>query len=124
MNDELDDARGKIVGTRTLIWDITDLDDPQLASEFVSENLATDHNLYIQGDLMYQSNYLSGLRIFDISDRINPVEVGFFDTVPYGDDEPGFAGAWSNYPYFPSGTILISSMNEGLFIVRKRNIDL
>ena len=31
---------------------------------------------------MYQSNYLSGLRIFDISDRINPVEVGFFDTVP------------------------------------------
>ena len=124
MNDELDDARGKIVGTRTLIWDITDLDDPQLASEFVSENLATDHNLYIQGDLMYQSNYLSGLRIFDISDRINPVEVGFFDTVPYGDDEPGFAGAWSNYPYFPSGTILITSMNEGLFIVRKRNIDL
>ena len=124
MNDELDDGRGKIVGTRTLIWDITDLDDPQLASEFVSENLATDHNLYIQGDLMYQSNYLSGLRIFDISDRINPVEVGFFDTVPYGDDEPGFAGAWSNYPYFPSGTILISSMNEGLFIVRKRNIDL
>jgi len=124
MNDELDELQGKIVGTRTLIWDITDLDDPQLAREFVSENLASDHNLYIQGDLMYQSNYLSGLRIFDISDRINPVEVGFFDTVPHGDDEPGFGGSWSNYPYFPSGTILITSMNEGLFIVRKRNIDL
>jgi choice-of-anchor B domain-containing protein len=124
MNDELDELQGKIVGTRTLIWDITDLDDPQLAREFVSENLSSDHNLYIQGDLMYQSNYLSGLRIFDISDRINPVEVGFFDTVPHGDDEPGFAGSWSNYPYFPSGTIVITSMGEGLFIVRKRNIDL
>ena len=124
MNDELDELQGKIVGTRTLIWDITDLDDPQLAKEFVSENLASDHNLYIQRDLMYQSNYKSGLRIFDISDRINPVEVGFFDTVPHGDDDPGFAGSWSNYPYFPSGTILVTSMNEGLFIVRKRNIDL
>ncbi len=124
MNDELDELQGKIVGTRTLIWDITDLDDPQLAKEFVSENLSSDHNLYIQGNLMYQSNYLSGLRIFDISDRINPVEVGFFDTVPHGDDEPSFGGSWSNYPYFPSGTILITSGNEGLFIVRKRNIDL
>ncbi|MYF41616.1 MAG: choice-of-anchor B family protein [Rhodothermaceae bacterium] len=124
MNDELDELRGEIVGTRTLIWDIADLDDPQLAREFVSENLATDHNLYIQGDLMYQSNYLSGLRVFDISDRINPVEVGFFDTVPHGDDEPGTDGSWSNYPFFPSGTILITSINEGLFIVRKRNIDL
>ena len=45
MNDELDELQGKIVGTRTLIWDITDLDDPQLAGEFVTENLATDHNL-------------------------------------------------------------------------------
>ena len=124
MNDELDELQGKIVGTRTLIWDITDLDDPQLAKEFISDNLASDHNLYIQGNLMYQSNYLSGLRIFDISDRINPVEVGFFDTVPHGDDEPSFGGSWSNYPYFPSGTILITSGNEGLFIVRKRNIDL
>ncbi len=124
MNDELDELQGKVVGTRTLIWDITDLDDPQLAKEFVSENLSSDHNLYIQGNLMYQSNYLSGLRIFDISDRINPVEVGFFDTVPHGDDEPSFGGSWSNYPYFPSGTILITSGNEGLFIVRKRNIDL
>lgn len=124
MNDELDELQGKVVGTRTLIWDITDLDDPQLAKEFVSENLSSDHNLYIQGNLMYQSNYLSGLRIFDISDRINPVEVGFFDTVPHGDDEPSFGGSWSNYPYFPSGTILITSSNEGLFIVRKRNIDL
>ncbi len=124
MNDELDELQGKIVGTRTLIWDITDLDDPQLAKEFISDNLSSDHNLYIQGNLMYQSNYLSGLRIFDISDRINPVEVGFFDTVPHGDDEPSFGGSWSNYPYFPSGTILITSGNEGLFIVRKRNIDL
>ena len=123
MNDELDEIQGEIVGTRTMIWDVTDLDDPQLVKEHFSENLASDHNLYIQGNLMYQSNYQSGLRILDISDVANPVEVGFFDTVPIGTDAPGFGGSWSNYPYFPSGSIIVTSMNEGLFVVRKRAVD-
>ena len=124
MNDELDELSGEVVGTRTLIWNITDLDDPLLEKEFMSENLSSDHNLYIQGDVMYQSNYTSGLRIFDISDRTNPVEIGFFDTHPMGTDEPGFEGSWSNYPYFPSGTIIVTSIGEGLFIVRRQNLDI
>ena len=124
MNDEIDEIQGEIVGTRTLIWDVTDLDDPQLIKEHLSENLASDHNLYIKGNLMYQSNYQSGLRILDISDVANPVEVGFFDTVPTGEDSPGFGGSWSNYPYFDSGSIIVTSMNEGLFIVRTRPLDL
>ncbi len=124
MNDELDELQGKIVGTRTLIWDVTDLDDPQLLKEVLSENKSSDHNLYIHGNLMYQSNYKSGLRILDISDLENPVEVGYFDTVPDGLDEPGFGGSWSNYPYFESGTIIVSSMDEGLFVLKKRDIDI
>ncbi len=124
MNDELDELQEKVVGTRTLIWDVSDLDDPQLVREFMSENLASDHNLYIRGDIMYQSNYSSGLRIFDISDRANPVEIGFFDTYPAGPDEPGFDGSWSNYPYFPSGTIIVTGIGEGLFVVRKQTIDI
>ena len=123
MNDELDELQGEVIGTRTLIWDVTDLDDPQLLEQRLSENKSSDHNLYIRGDLMYQSNYLSGLRILDISDVTNPVEVGFFDTVPLGDDRPGFGGSWSNYPYFESGAIIITSMNEGLFVLKKRGID-
>ena len=123
MNDELDELDGKTDGTRTLIWDVADLDDPQLVTEHVSENKASDHNLYILGNLMYQSNYLSGLRVLDISDVANPVEVGFFDSVPAGTDKPGFGGSWSNYPYFPSGSIVITSMNEGLFVLKKRTVD-
>ncbi len=124
MNDELDELGGKVDGTRTLIWDVTDLDDPQLVTEYISDNKASDHNLYIKGNLMYQSNYLSGLRIFDISDIANPVEVGYFDTVPGGEDAPGFGGSWSNYPYFKSGSIILTSMSEGLFIVKKREVDI
>ena len=104
MNDELDEVNDLIVGTRTLIWDVSDLDDPILVKEHLSENTASDHNLYIVGDLMFQSNYNSGLRVLDISDRENPREVAFFDTVP-GPDSPSMNGSWSNYPFFKSGII-------------------
>ena len=120
LNDELDELSGGTTGTRTLVWDVQDLDDPVLVNEFVQDNEASDHNLYIRDNLMYQSNYVSGLRIFDISDPENPVPAGFFDTVPGSPDTPGFAGSWSNYPYFPSGNIIVSSMREGLFVLKKR----
>ena len=119
MNDELDELQGLVPSTRTLIWDVRDLDDPILVKEFQSENRASDHNLYIRGNLMYQSNYQSGLRVLDITDYENPQEVAYFDTVP-GEDLPGMGGSWSNYPFFSSGVIIVTSGNEGLFVVRKR----
>ncbi len=69
---------------------------------------------------MYQSNYQSGFRVFNITDPENPVPVGFLDTVPYGEDEPGMGGSWSNYPFFQSGLIIVTSGNEGLFLVKRR----
>ncbi len=120
MNDEGDEMSGEMPGTRTLVFDIEDLDDPILINEHFGATKATDHNLYVRGQFMYQSNYVSGLRIIDISDPENLQEVGHFDTVPWGEDNAGFAGSWSNYPFFESGIILVSSMREGLFILRKR----
>ncbi|NNE46246.1 MAG: choice-of-anchor B family protein [Rhodothermales bacterium] len=121
MNDEGDEPSGLVEGTRTLIWDVQDLDDPQLLAEYIADNKATDHNLYIKGNLMYQSNYDSGLRILDISDVANPVEVGFFDTVPFGKDGAGMNGSWSNYPYFKNGVIAVTSGNEGLFLLQRKD---
>ena len=69
---------------------------------------------------MYQSNYNSGLRVFDISDVENPREVAFFDTVP-GEDFPAMDGSWSNYPFFESGIVVVTSGRQGMFIVRKRD---
>ncbi len=124
MNDELDEMQGKVSQTRTLIWDVQDLDDPQLVKEFLLDSPAIDHNLYIKGNLMYQANYTSGLRILDITDVENPVEVGYFDTTPFGENAAEFDGAWSNYPYFKSGIIPISSIGQGLFLVKKSNVDI
>jgi choice-of-anchor B domain-containing protein len=119
-NDEGDELSGVATKTRTLVWDIADLDDPVLVTEHFGTTESTDHNLYVRGPLMYQSNYVSGLRVLDVSDPANPVEVGFFDTVPWGADAPGFAGSWSNYPFFQSGVIVVSSMREGVFFLKTR----
>ena len=125
MSDELDelsarrDSTSSWEGARTMIWDVADLDDPILAKEHFGEVLSSDHNLYIKGNLMYQSNYTSGLRILDVSDPVNPFEVGFLDTVPRS-DSVGMSGAWSNYPFFESGTIVVSSTGEGVFFLRYR----
>ena len=129
MGDEGDEGAAQndpdleMPGTRTLIWDVADLDDPVLVKEHFGESTTIDHNLYIKGDLMYQSNYVSGLRVLDISDPENPEEVGFFDTVP--DDEGiNFNGSWSNYPFFASGTIVVTSGSEGVFFVKYRRPEL
>lgn len=118
MDDEGDETAGLVKKTRTLIWDLTDLENPKLAKEHLGVEAASDHNLYILGDYMYQANYKSGLRILNIKDRENPKEVAFFDTAPYADNSPGFQGAWSVYPYFKSGVIIVNSIEQGLFLVR------
>jgi choice-of-anchor B domain-containing protein len=120
MDDEGDEIAGGTERTRTMIWDLTDLEQPKLAGEFLGTSSASDHNLYIKGNLMYQSNYRAGLRIIDITDPLKPVEVGYFDTAPYLDDAPGFSGTWSNYPFFKSGAVGVTSVHEGLFMVKKR----
>ena len=116
-NDELDELTGNVDRTRTLIWDVSDLDDPQFVDDYLFDNASSDHNLYIKGNMMYQSNYQSGLQVLDVSDPENPEKIGFFDTEPFGEDEPGFAGTWSNYPYFDSDIIIMTSSTEGLFIL-------
>ena len=117
MNDEGDEPRGLVEGTRTLVWDVSDLDDPVLVTEYIASTPDTDHNLYIKDNLMYQSNYGAGLRILDITNPESPTEIGFFEPGPG-------SSSWSNYPYFKSGTLIVTSGNEGLFILKKRNVDI
>jgi len=123
LNDEIDELQPHwlslppLPGTRTLIWDVEDLDDPVFLQEYFGPTGASDHNLYIHRDTLYMANYAGGLRIVNISDPTAPVEVAHFDTYPYS-DHVGLNGAWTAYPYFDSGTIAITSGFHGLFLVR------
>jgi choice-of-anchor B domain-containing protein len=117
-NDELDEQRfGN--NTRTLLFDVTDLDEPEFIGTYLSEYPSIDHNLYVRGDAVYMANYRIGLRVVDASniEDADLMEVAYFDTFP-GDNANQFGGAWSTYPYFDSGVVLISDMQRGLFVVR------
>jgi len=125
LNDEGDEASDLVEATRTIIFDLTDLDEPELSGMYMADNSAIDHNLYVKGNLMYQTNYLAGLRILDITNPEEPVEVASFDTVPYGpNDNSPVLGAWSNYPFFKSGVIVVTSGREGVFFLKKKVVDL
>ena len=124
LDDELDELVGTTDRTKTIVWDVTDLDDPVVVADYYGPNNATDHNLYVKGDRMYQANYQAGFRVIDISDPENLREVGYFDTTPYGTDPPGFNGAWTAFPYFESGTVLVTSMLEGVFLLKPRRTEL
>ena len=71
------------------------------------------------GKKIAEANYRAGLQILRVKDYATAdfVEVGRFDTYPE-DDSSDFAGAWSVYPYFKSGLVAVSSIEEGLFLVK------
>lgn len=118
----LDDERDEIDflhNTKTYIWDVSDLDNPHVIGTHLSHLPSSDHNLYVKGNFVYEANYKSGLRILEMVDVANGylVEVAYLDTFP-ADNTRGFAGAWSSYPFFDSGVVIIGDYNGGLFIVR------
>jgi len=118
MGDELDELDFGM-NTRTLMFDVRDLDNPVYAGAHLHSTSVIDHNLYVSGNYVYQANYLGGLRILRIDRGKNTglTEVAYFDTEP-DQDALEFEGAWNVYPFFDNGTILVSDINNGLFILR------
>jgi choice-of-anchor B domain-containing protein len=116
VHDELDEQDYNL-NTTVRLFELSDLREPTLLSTWSGPTGAIDHNGFVRGNRYYMSNYTRGMTVLDISDPLNPTEAGFFDTYPLS-DETSFNGAWGVYPYLPSGNILISDINSGLYIVR------
>lgn len=121
LGDELDEQRLGF-NSRTLIFDMNDLDDPLLFDTYTGPTAAIDHNGYVKGNEYFLANYTAGIRVLDISNMEGKTirEVGYFDTYPISDNA-SFNGAWSNFPFFESGKILVSDINSGLYIINKSN---
>lgn len=122
LGDEVDEETFGF-NTKTIIVDMTDLDTPVLKWNYTGTTAAIDHNGYTKGNDFYLANYRAGMRIMNISDleNSNMNEIAYFDTYPESNSNR-FNGAWSVYPYFASGSIIISDIERGLFVVRKNAV--
>ncbi len=115
LNDEFDEVNGLVSSTTMPVFDISDINNPQYLYSFTNGQPSTDHNLMVRGNHIFAGNYASGLRVFDFSDVMNIQETGYFDTHPEFAG-PGFPGAWGAYPLLPSGIVLVSDRQRGLFV--------
>ena len=121
LGDELDEINFGF-NSRTLVFDLMDLDNPVLHTIYLGPTSAIDHNGYVKGDDFYLANYTAGLRVLDITDLANGniEEIGYFDSYP-GNNSTSFNGVWSVYPYFESGKIILNDINSGFFVIQASN---
>jgi choice-of-anchor B domain-containing protein len=110
--------------TPVKILDVSDFGNLAIADTIKSNQGATPHNPYVIGNTRASvSYYQDGVAIFDISDPHNVSVAGFFDTDPaHGVNDNysssfDYQGCWGTYPYLPSGILLASDMQNGLFIL-------
>jgi len=74
------------------------------------------HNTHIRSDYYAVTSwYRDGFNIVDVSRPNNMIVTGYYDSYSSGSGN-GFDGAWGVYPYLPSGTIVVSNIDEGLYV--------
>lgn len=98
------------------VFDIADPQNPNLSFTLTSNPRAIVHNAHVQGNELYLSNYTEGIRILDLTDPAHPAEFAWADSYPGASG--GFFGVWEVCPYFPSGTVIASDMQTGLYVYR------
>jgi len=108
----------EISGANITSYDVSDLSNIKELDRYRSSYSSgiIPHNTHVLNNYIVNSCYKDGVTIVDVTRPDNMVEVGRFDTSPFL-SEDGFAGCWGVYPYFPSGTIIASDMEEGLFVL-------
>ncbi len=104
------------------VFDIRDKNRIQQVGSYQATAASTIHNVFVRDTLAFISYYSEGVKVLNVTDPTNPVEVASYDTYPQGSGT-GFNGCWGVYPYFGSGVIAASDRSNGLFLLRLNEID-
>ncbi|MBL7929170.1 MAG: choice-of-anchor B family protein [Bacteroidia bacterium] len=103
-------------------YDISDLQNIQEVARFQTTPGSNSivHNTHVLsvngGEFAVTSWYKDGVVINDVTRPQNLVQVGRYDTYTQGSGG-GFNGCWGVYPFLPSGTIVASDIDNGLFVL-------
>ena len=116
-------------GREVMVADVRDLTDITAPSSgYFHANLDNDpmlnniaHNVFVKGDYAYVAYYNEGIQVFDVSDPMNAVLEGYYDTWP-SSSAGNFDGVWGVYPFFDSGTVIGSDTQTGLYVIRVNSI--
>ncbi|MFC7356571.1 choice-of-anchor B family protein [Jejudonia soesokkakensis] len=141
LGDEHDEAFSGVGNTKTIVFNLEDLDNPVVQFNYQGRTPAIDHNGYVKDNRFYMANYTAGItikRIHSIDDPITPgstiqengsgingnmVEESYFDTYTTDNGNTFNGGAWNLYPYFESGSLLVTNLDGGVFILKQQNYD-
>ncbi len=114
--DEIDELSG-VASTRAMVFDLIDIENPQLVATWNGPTAATDHNGFVRGNYIHLSNYNRGYTIIDITNPLLPFHAGNYDTFA-ANDNPGFNGIWGCFPYYQSNIVAMSDIQRGLLIFK------
>jgi len=79
------------------------------------------HNLYIKDNWLFVSQYEDGLLLYDISNPLQPALLDRYDSHPENIQYNGYYGNWGSYPWLPSGNIVTTDMQNGIFMLKITN---
>jgi choice-of-anchor B domain-containing protein len=74
------------------------------------------HNVHVKDDYLVTAYYTDGIVVHDAKYPDKLFEVAYYDTSPNFSGS-GYNGSWGAYPFLPSGVILASDIEEGLYIL-------
>jgi len=100
---------------------IVDVSDVQnlIVVDTISSNVhpfSIPHNLLYHDGFLYVSYYFDGMYVFNCSNPASPTLAGYYDTSTELHADNDFRGCWGVYPYLPSGRVLASDMQTGLWV--------
>ena len=108
----------EVDGAEVGVYDVSDKSNPEKVEFFKSRLLGDEmpHNILVRDSVAFISYYKDGIIALDVSNPENVLEVGRFDT-DKSESGPGSSGSWGVYPFLPSGNILASDIENGLYVL-------
>lgn len=101
-------------------YDMSNVKNPLYINTVSSSKNAIPHDAYVKGNFLWLSSYHDGVTVWNIEDVDNPILAAYYDTYPQNgpNDYSWFKGCWGIYTKLPSGNIIASDLNNGLFVLQ------